>query len=329
MKRIAIELCGLSRTYRDTAYSLLSNVIIPNEEDGWCVDVFIHTWAESDTSAVVWHNPKGENRSRKLDSADAADIIARYRPKAMLIEEPLSIPKEPVLQEQLKPFTRSYSSVVSCFHSRARVNQLREEYSARTGEHYDYVLMTRLDILFLKPFRINDFLKTFGQFGLTVPRNTVFTVTAPFKRGLTETERLRCNTDLILFSDEKTMSRICRFYDELLAGTLTPEYVVKNLYGMEVLWTRYWKDQKIDTALLSFFEGPDYVIVRPRQAENRQGAAPAPQTGRAYHLRRNFQSLCDYFRPLFNWLVDPFAALLYGLKAACIALRTLILQRLS
>lgn len=327
MKRIAIELCGLSRTYRDTASSLLSNLIIPNEEDGWCVDVFIHTWAESDTSAIVWHNPTGENRSRKLDASDAEDIVVRYCPKAMVVEEPLSLAKEPVLTELLKPFTRSYSSIVSCFHSRARVNRLREEYTARTGVHYDYVLMTRLDILFLKPFRINDFLKTFKQYGVTVPKNTVFTASAPFKRGLVETANLRCNSDLILFSDEKTMSRICRFYGDLITGTLTPEYVVKNLYGMEVLWTRYWKDRKIDTAQLSFFEGPDYVIVRPHQTENHQAAVPAHQTGRAYHLRRNFQSLCDYFRPLFNWLVDPFAVLFYGAKAAGKTIQTLWMVR--
>lgn len=73
MKRIAIELCGLSRTYRDTAFSLLENLIIPNEMEGYAVDVFIHTWTESDSSDVVWHNPKGKARTKQISNRDFAE----------------------------------------------------------------------------------------------------------------------------------------------------------------------------------------------------------------------------------------------------------------
>ena len=152
MKRIAIELCGLSRTYRDTAFSLLENLIIPNEMEGYAVDVFIHTWTESDSSDVVWHNPKGKARTKQISNRDFAEIAARYNPVKLLIDKPLNVSKELILQEQLKPFVKSYSSIVSCFFSRYRVNELRRDYTQRTGVHYDYVLLTRMDILFLSHF---------------------------------------------------------------------------------------------------------------------------------------------------------------------------------
>ena len=325
MKRIAIELCGLSRTYRDTAFSLLENLIIPNEMEGYAVDVFIHTWTESDSSDVVRHNPKGKARTKQISNRDFAEIAARYNPVKLLIDKPLNVSKELILQEQLKPFVRSYSSIVSCFFSRYRVNELRRDYTQRTGVHYDYVLLTRMDILFLKPFRLNDFLNTFSRYGCCVPPDTVFTASSPFKRGYAETDYLRCNTDLILFGSERTMDTICGFYKELTTGRITPDFIIKELFGMEALWAIYWREKWIQSALLSFFEGPDYVIVRSHN-NNSDGNTQTDSTTKtqSYKLRRNLRSAGEYFHPLFNWCFEPIAMGFYGFAILKKTVRTFL-----
>lgn len=321
MKRIALMLCGLSRTYRDTAASLLENVILANETDGATVDVFIHTWAEKDSSDVVWHNPDGKSRTAALNKADYLDLLARYQPKSIAVDPPLNIPKEPVLKERLKPFVRSYSSIASCFYSRWRVNQLREDYCARTGTVYDYVILTRLDVLFHTPFRLTDFFQTFEHYGCTPPKRHVFTAATPFKRGNVENDFMRCNTDIVLFAKPVVMSRLCSFYTDLARGALPPSFIMRELFGMEVLWTRWWQATKIGTTYLRYFEGSDYRILRP-------SAEPAPETPtrsemRRSKLRRNLRSLCNVCRPVSNWLLEPFVVLAYALRAGIKSVRTL------
>ena len=322
MKRIALMLSGLSRTYRETAESLLQNVVLVNQADGYAVDVFIHTWSEKDCSDVVWHNPDGKKRADAMKGADYQDLVERYQPKALAVELPLDIPKEPVLNERLKPFMRSYSSIASCFYSRWRVNQLREDYSDRTGVHYDYVILTRLDVLYKHPFRLKDFFGTFEQYGCTVPNDHVFTSATPFKRGMIDNDFMRCCTDIVLFARPRIMTRICSFYEELAAGRLSPEFVTKELYGMEVLWSRYWEKENIPTTFLRFQEEWDYSILR--SAANTHYTPPSAKQIRHWKLKRNFRSFCDVFRPAFNWLVEPFAVAVYAARAGLKAAKTLI-----
>lgn len=128
MKKIAVELYGLTRNYEEAFNSFFINFLQPLYYDGYSVDIFIHTWSESDSNDYTWHNPKGEKRGQKIKDECINNIINKYKPKKMVIDEPFNIAKDVIIQEKLANNSRSYNSIISCFYSRYKVNELRKEY---------------------------------------------------------------------------------------------------------------------------------------------------------------------------------------------------------
>ena len=145
--RIAIYLYGHMRTYKNTYKQFLENIVNPNIEDGWKIDIFIHTWdIFSITDPNSWQSKQNlfpTLNNKKLTQTDMNEIINIYNPKKIVFEP-----------NNGKPAQR--------YHKVRAVNQLRLDYEKEHNIKYDFFITTRPDIYFLKPFILNEYLKFYA-----------------------------------------------------------------------------------------------------------------------------------------------------------------------
>ena len=311
-KRIAIELYGLTRTYKAAFDSFFVNVIQANYQDDYIIDVFMHTWNETDSSDVTWHNQNGETRGQQLNNTYYDDLINKYHPKGILVDEPINIKCNLIIKENLKDFTRSYSSIISCFYSRFKVNEIRKNYEKEHNIKYDWVLMTRFDIQFNAPFKINDFLKTFEIYNYPLKKDAIYTASAPFKRGMIEMEDFLCCSDLILFASPKTMDKITSFYEDMKEGIITPQFICDNIYGLEILWIKYWHFKNLEYIKIKYQESIDYEIIRSLNCqENMLLSYNNSRKSLSLRFKSVFSNLNLFFKPVFSWFSSIFSILYY------------------
>ena len=261
MKKVAVQLCGHLRSYKDTYTSLKKNLLEPLKREGYDVDVFIHSWTETDTSEKSWHNIEGNTRGKNVSKDDINKIYKFYNPKKVLLENQLEV-KNFELKEKFMNLPRQYSAIINSAYTKFRVNELRLQYEKENNVKYDYVIQTRPDILFNNEFSVENFLNTYRTYGLEPPEDAVFTSCVPFRRGLLESDIFLCSIDLIFFSNSKTINKVNGLYNSIVNDELSIEWIKDNLYSLEILWLMYLKYLKIELVRLKYFQFEDYDIVR-------------------------------------------------------------------
>jgi hypothetical protein len=147
-KRIAIQLFGHLRSFRVTYKSFIKNIVNVNRKDGYEVDIFIHTWTETDHSTIAWHNPDGHKRGSSLTSEVIDKVKEYYAPKMFLIEEQLDAIDYPLTSKLYGRINSSYKTLLNFTYTIYKSSELRQEYEKENGLMYDYVIVTRPDILF-------------------------------------------------------------------------------------------------------------------------------------------------------------------------------------
>ena len=314
MKRVAIELYGLTRNYASSFDSFFINLLQPLYEDGYTVDIFIHTWSKSDTDDITWHNPTGKKRGTDIQKNIITDLIEKYRPKKVIIDKPFDIAKEVVIKEKLANHSRTYNSIISCFYSRYKVNELRKKYQKEQEITYAWVIQTRFDISFDKPFSIDFYQKIYKEHcKIPANKNAIFTAYSPWRMcSMADSENIECYTDIILYSTPESMDKITEFYPDLKNGNIDMQFICENIYQLEVLWKKYWKRKGLEHIKLKYIEGQDYHIVRhPSEDEVFQSA---PVKKYKTRIKNNLKAIWLYFKPVFSWFSEIFSVIFYSLK---------------
>lgn len=262
MKRVAIQLCGHLRSYRETYSSLQKNVVEILKNEGYDVDIFIHTWTETDTSQTSWHNLEGNKRGRAITKNDEENVIKFYSPKKYLFENQIKVENDFELKEILMSMPRQYSAIINSSYTKFRVNKLREEYEKENNIVYDYVIQTRPDIIFDKPFGIDMFLSGYKNYGLKPKDNELYCTSVPFRRSNIEPDIFLCSIDLIFFAKPEVLNSINNLYLDITENKLDLNWIKENLYSLEILWLMYLKMNKIELVKLKYFQFSDYNIIR-------------------------------------------------------------------
>ncbi|EHN9265716.1 hypothetical protein KJ137_000596 [Campylobacter jejuni] len=152
----------------------MENIYFPNLYNGYVIDIFIFTWDEFSTKTDgSWHTNRYNFyptlNGKKLSDFDKNEIINLYKPKKIIFKEVHDINRKLIVQKDHK------NGVDICFEG---VVKLRKEYEKDNNIVYDYIIHTRMDILFLKKVDIDFFTnlyKTqylFRQIGL--PKKFIF-----------------------------------------------------------------------------------------------------------------------------------------------------------
>lgn len=197
-KKIAVQFFGHLRSFRDTVESFQKHVIKPNENLGYEIDVFIHTWDKTDHSDVVWHNKGGETRGNELTQEDIDFINETYKPKGLLIENQKNI------LDNTKNMPKHY--IWSISHD--KTIKLREEYEKQNSISYDIIVSTRADLMFKRDLIPYGYLKEYEHpeniagalKGSKLDDNVIFCASNVFMRTNVIDYRSPAEWDLLWFS---------------------------------------------------------------------------------------------------------------------------------
>ncbi|KAA6227157.1 MULTISPECIES: hypothetical protein [unclassified Campylobacter] len=183
--RLALCLFGHLRTYKQTYQSLFKNIVKTNLNDNWEIDIFLHSWDEFEKSGFAWYNGeeifKGLN-GKVLSNEDKEELCKIYNPKSYLIEH---------LNEDK-----------GMFLSIKKVQILALEYAKEKLINYDYTLLTRPDIYFDTPLRLNTYIKFYENKAIRnhpLPQKHIFVANNYFHRMPVSDPRCFCEGDLLWF----------------------------------------------------------------------------------------------------------------------------------
>lgn len=265
-KRIAIQLFGHLRTFEHTFYSFKKFMLEENISDGYEIDIFIHSWDELDHSTINYRNLDGKALTDQLLTEEHISLVNKlYLPKRIVIESQLDCPNE-VLIEKIGKFPRAKKGCLNNSYSIYRVNTLRDEYQKKENIHYDWVIVTRPDIFFKSPFRIDDIIRCYANFGLEIPNNVIFHGFNPFGRGnMVDDPRFLAGADLIFFGKPEDIDKSSSLYSEFDLN-ISPE----NFYCMEVWWVNFWRKKGLKPYPINYKHGPDFDVIKTKMLDNHQ-----------------------------------------------------------
>jgi hypothetical protein len=291
--RLAIQFFGHLRSFKSSAESFLKNIVVPNERAGYEVDIFIHTWDELEHSTANYRNPEGVNLSKAVTKEDISTIEFLYHPKKLLVEKQLDVSDE-ILTEKIGKVNRSYKGYVNVAYTVFRGNELRKKYEMETGVNYDWVIVTRPDIQFLKPFEINDIINVYKHYDIDIPKKAIFHGSNIFGRGFVEDRHLLAGSDIFYLGMPEVMNSATNLYPQL-----DQNLDKKDLWCLEQFWVKYWEKQGIEKIPIKYRHGLEFEVLRISENE---------QKLMVHYKLHTFKRIVRQFLQLTAWILPYFIA---------------------
>jgi hypothetical protein len=289
--RIAVQLFGHLRTFEQTSASFLQNVVEANKTAGYRVDVFIHTWDELDHSTVNYRNPNGECLTdRRLLGSDLDLARSIYQPKKIKIEPQLEC-DEVIIREKIDNFDRSIKGCLNMAYSLYQGSRQRKEYEAEEGIEYDWVIVTRPDILFHQKFSISQIFDVYEKYSFSMPENSIFHGSNLYRNNMIEEPRLLAGSDLIFLARPCDIDLANSLYECFHANI-----DVNNFFCMEVWIASYWRSKKLNVYAINFRYGVDFNLIKSREdlaVQNLQKKSNVKHYSRL--IRKWIYSILPYF----------------------------------
>lgn len=147
MKRAAICLSGLSRTFEQTHENLMANLVMVNP--GYQCDFFISTWAHADSRSST----QGKRLERWGHSPDLIQVVPTPVDRLMAVYRPVAINVETEKVWDVTKFVdrvdvwASPEAWLGMTYKVADCDRLRREYEEAGSFHYDVVVRHRFDSL--------------------------------------------------------------------------------------------------------------------------------------------------------------------------------------
>jgi hypothetical protein len=278
---IAIQFFGHLRTFERTSTSFLKNVVEVNKAEGHNVDIFIHTWDELDHSTVNYRNPDGECLAdHKMLPEDIELAREIYKPKAFEIEAQL-VCEEVIIREKIGlRFERSIKGCLNMAYSLYRSSQLRNKYEKLEGKKYDWVIVTRPDILFHNKLSIDRIFDAHRQSELETPKKCIFHGFNPFGRGnMIEEPQFITGSDLVFFARPEDIDLANSLYEVFDANI-----DVHDFHCMEAWFAYFWRKQGLDVYPMNFRHGPDFDVIKSH-VQNIDGMQSKKNKDHKYYMR--------------------------------------------
>ena len=224
-----------------TAAHYYKKNIIDNNEN---VDIFIHSWSvEEKKELIEIYKPKRYS----------IEIQKKFYPWKLFLRQflhPLPILKL-FLSGNWNIFSWIYSlstRAQSRWYSNKKAIQLALEYQKSNGFNYDFIFVTRMDVVFFEKINFNNFDKNYFY----VPnRNKGPNITSVYNWESNRDIVDDAFGDLFFFSNSRNMKEFSLLFDSMLKYSLRPPFAAKQHINKITN-----KIKKI------FFYGQDYHVLR-------------------------------------------------------------------
>ncbi|MGX2971482.1 hypothetical protein [Helicobacter sp. T3_23-1059] len=225
-KRVAIQFYGYLRSFKDCRDSFFKHLVEPIRKAGYEVDIFMHSWDFVEGRVTSWHSEKTtENLPEPLKTPPKDELTALYNLKGISITPQVqSADDEKFLAIRWIEKYR-YKSLANAYFSVYSANQLRLNYEAKNGINYDFVIVTRPDLFWHKPFSL-DFLGDGSLWGKN-HKNKLFGFYSVM-------EGEQAGLDLLYMANPRVIDKIANIYPTLNyeklnnADLFNPESVLQN-----------------------------------------------------------------------------------------------------
>jgi hypothetical protein len=265
-KRIAVQLFGHLRSFRRTYKSFLKHVVEANKVDGYEVDIFIHTWTETDHSDIVWHNPTGKTRGSTVTDMVINEIQRYYNPKKIVIETQIdTIDYQFVRKWEGPTITTSYKHIINTAYTVYKSSELRREYAKERTIKYDYVIVTRPDILFKEPFLLNSILSVYKKYNMEIPHNGLFFADGTINHLSVDDIHFRTTSDVFYFGSEETIDKATSLFKTIPTDNEDIQNMSKSQqyhYNFEYIWFSHWSAENLIAMRIRYQLETSFVIVR-------------------------------------------------------------------
>lgn len=259
-KRLAIQISGHLRTFKETIPSFKKYIIKPNEQDGWEIDVFIHTWDQTDHNDVVHHNKTGEMRGIPLTQDNIKLIHTEYAPLDIETSPQLKVDDQRVFKKHNGDEV-SFSIIKNVYYTKFQANKLRQKHESNTGCQYDYVLCTRADIEFYSPFNLNQYINEFNvKLGLIDNTNQKLFFSGGYSSSLIKSETLLAGSDILYFGNPFVIDTVCEIYNNLNSKSFEKEFTSFEHY--KVLYAR---NKGVEPIQIGYKRFKDWQILRAKE----------------------------------------------------------------
>lgn len=280
-KRLAIQLFGHLRTFEHTYESFYNNLIKPNEEKGYKIDLFAHVWDEIEYNALQWHNENfPELRGKKLTPEQINFFEENYKPTKWEYTPQLTTEDDTVYPEFTGGKT-AYRTMINVWFSKYRVNEIRRKYQEENNIKYDFVMNTRADVQYFSPLLIDEIIKPYE----TLLKNCETMNNKLFYSGChrdmpVKEDILLAASDVIYLAKPDVLDKVSLIYPELNKDELKnhfmsweqyllyqcEKYNIKPIqlgYGLQKDWKilRFKKDLKKNFKFLSLRIRKDYLRI--------------------------------------------------------------------
>jgi hypothetical protein len=262
--RIAVQLFGHLRSFRKTYKSFLKHVVEANKVDGYEVDIFIHTWTETDHSDIVWHNPTGKARGTTVKDTLINKIKWYYNSKKILMETQIDV-IDYKIPGRWNDVSNSYKRILNVAYTVYKASELRREYAKEYNIKYDYIIVTRPDILFYKPFLINNVLSVYKKHNIDIPSNALFFADRTLNLLSVDDIHFRIASDILYFGSEKVIDKATNLFKTIQIDNENIESMFKNEqyhYNFEYIWFNHWLTEGLTPHRIRYQFGKDFVILR-------------------------------------------------------------------
>ncbi|EMU7072042.1 capsular biosynthesis protein [Campylobacter jejuni] len=258
--RVAVLFYGHARTFKQTYDSFKKNILDVNKEID--IDIFIHTWDELE-HLDLRHQYKKDLRiaGKPLTQEDINFLKNKYKPLKIKIDKQLTFSESQINYIKKKGFNeKSYIANYNISYSISESNRLKN----MSQNKYDLIIMTRLDIMFLKPLKLFEALENscknkidFLNFSATDFNNVVFyTYLQSDNMELFRNQnRYITGIDLFLIAGNKAIEYISNWHNKVL------NYHPMGV-GPERWITKQIKDYNLNLQLMYYSKPDCYIIFR-------------------------------------------------------------------
>ncbi|EOH0232911.1 capsular biosynthesis protein [Campylobacter jejuni] len=258
--RVAVLFYGHARTFKQTYDSFKKNILDVNKEID--IDIFIHTWDELE-HLDLRHQYKKDLRiaGKPLTQEDINFLKNKYKPLKIKIDKQLTFSESQINYIKKKGFNeKSYIANYNISYSISESNRLKN----MSQNKYDLIIMTRLDIMFLKPLKLFEALENscknkidFLNFSATDFNNVVFyTYMQSDNMELFRNQnRYITGIDLFLIAGNKVIEYISNWHNKVL------NYHPMGV-GPERWITKQIKDYNLNLQLMYYSKPDCYIIFR-------------------------------------------------------------------
>lgn len=211
-KRIAIQLFGHLRTFRETSEYFFKNILQPIKNIDCEVDIFLHTWDELDAVQVRdFYTKDMKYAGLKLTEEEKQEALKIYNPKRFLFEQQSVLTENEI--KNVSEITKEQATIwKNLSHTICTSSQLRQEYEKENNIQYDLIIATRPDIEFLRPISLKPFYNNEGGWKwFDTMQDKFFTTYISGVNFVTSQEYYIAGSDLLIIASPQAFNKIFDF----------------------------------------------------------------------------------------------------------------------